>query len=369
MYPEEIRLTNHPETLNHKPVSPHRIKNIQALRGVAVLLIVFFHLATIEQKFGGALTILPNFFQFGMFGVDLFFVISGFVMVTVSKGKFQQTRQAVIFLYHRVSRIYPLYGIYSLLVLAVFLYQPSLINNTQGNQVNIGASFFLLPQQHLPLLMVGWTLVHEMYFYLIFFLFLFLPEKFLLAGLGLWTIGILLLQQPAAADSSPALHLISHPLTMEFVGGCLLAVFTSRAKKTPAALFSLSAALLIFITAVICFMLQWQTTGLIEPPGWQRVLLLGIPALLIVYFLIKAEQRHFILPGPLCRIGDISYSIYLSHVLTLNLLGRIWAGFATDATLDNLIVLPIMLLSVIAVGYISYIQIERPMIAISRRIA
>ncbi len=352
-----------------KPVSPPKIKNIQALRGVAVLLIVFFHLAVIEQKYGGSHTLLPDFCQFGMFGVDLFFVISGFVMVTVTRGKFQRPGQAFTFLYHRVSRIYPLYWFYSLLVLAIFLYQPSLVNNSQANQVDIAASFLLLPQQHLPLLMVGWTLVHEIYFYLVFFLFLFLPEKFLPAGLVLWTTAIVLLHPLAIPGNDPLLQLVLHPLTLEFIGGCLLASGTVRRKKIPAVCCSLSAALLIFITAVIAFMLKWQGAELINPSGWQRIFFLGIPAILIVFFLIQAEQRHFVLPGSLCRIGDISYSIYLSHVLTLNLLGRIWAGFAVDTTIDNLIVLPIMLLSVIAVGYISYVRIERPMIALSRKIA
>lgn len=64
---------------------------------------------TIEQKYGGTQTILPDFFNFGMFGVDLFFVISGFVMIAVTRGKFQNLKQATRFIYHRASRIYPAY--------------------------------------------------------------------------------------------------------------------------------------------------------------------------------------------------------------------------------------------------------------------
>lgn len=345
-----------------------KIKNIQSLRGVAVLLVVFFHMASIEKKYGGIQTLLPDFLQFGMFGVDLFFVISGFVMVTVTRGKFQQPRQAFTFLYHRMSRIYPLYWFYSLLVLAVYLLQPSFVNSSQGGQVNIPASFLLLPQVHLPLLLVGWTLVHEIYFYLIFFLLLFLPEKHLISGIGLWTAVILVFQLQIAPDSPPALRLISHPLTIEFIGGSLMAVFTAKRKSSLPASFSLLSSVLILSVAIFGFVLQWQTTGLVEPPGWWRILIMGVPALLIVYCLVQAEQQHLVLPGPLCRIGDISYSIYLSHILTLSLIGRIWAKFVTDATVDNWIVLPIMLLAVIVVGLVSYVKVERPMIAVSRKI-
>ena len=121
-----------------------KIQNIQALRGIAVLSVVFFHLIPIEQKYGGSTSILPTFFQFGMFGVDLFFVISGFVMVTVAKGKYQLPKQALKFVYRRVSRIYPTYWFYSLLVLTIFFIQPAWVNSSQGNQVNILESFLLL---------------------------------------------------------------------------------------------------------------------------------------------------------------------------------------------------------------------------------
>ena len=215
-------------------------------------MVVFFHMVTIEKKYGGTNTLLSDFFQFGMFGVDLFFVISGFVMVTVTRRKFQQPRQAVTFLYHRISRIYPLYWFYSLLVLAVFLLHPSFVNSSQFGQVNILASFLLLPQKHLPLLMVGWTLVHEMYFYLVFFLLLFLPEKHLVKSIGFWTAIILFLQLYITSDSPLALRLISHPLTIEFVGGCLLALCTRQNKGTLSAPFFLISALFIFAASIFC---------------------------------------------------------------------------------------------------------------------
>ena len=70
----------------------NKIQNIQALRGIAVLLVVVFHLTFIETKYGGPATLLPDFFTYGMSGVDMFFVISGFVMVAVTRGKFTDIR-------------------------------------------------------------------------------------------------------------------------------------------------------------------------------------------------------------------------------------------------------------------------------------
>lgn len=96
---------------------------------------------------------------------------------------------------------------------------------------------------------------------------------------------------------------------------------------------------------------------------------MGIPAILIIFYLVRAEQKNVVLPGLLGKIGDASYSIYLSHVLTLSLIGRIWSEFSSDSVADNWFALPFMLLSVVAVGTVSYSLVERPMIAAGRRIA
>ena len=123
-----------------------KIENIQALRGVAILLVVFAHVMAIEQKYGRGDGILPHFFALGVSGVDLFFVMSGFVVVTVTRHCFQQPIAVGHFFYNRVSRVYPLYWLYSLVVLGVYLLRPEMVNAAQGHRVNILESFMLLPQ-------------------------------------------------------------------------------------------------------------------------------------------------------------------------------------------------------------------------------
>ena len=69
-----------------------KLKNIQALQGIAVLCVLAFHLVPIEEKYNVGAPILPSLFNYGMFGVDLFFVLSGFVMVAITRGAFKQTK-------------------------------------------------------------------------------------------------------------------------------------------------------------------------------------------------------------------------------------------------------------------------------------
>lgn len=347
-----------------------KIRNIQALRGFAVLAVILFHLIIIERKYGGGNILLPGFLEFGMFGVDLFFVISGFVMVTVTRGRFQVVRDALLFLYHRASRIYPLYWVYSLAALGVFLIKPTWVNSSQGSQVDILASFLLLPAKVLPLVQVGWTLIHEMYFYLIFFLILLaVPERFLLHALAVW--GALLLGLRAWIEpGNPYWDLILNPLTFEFLSGCVLAVFFYKTKPLPLRGGWLTGMAALAVGAAIFGYLRYHAaTGGVSPDGWWRVLIYGVPAILIVFCMTHAEQNGFVFSELFVQTGNASYSLYLSHLFTLNVVGRIWGFVASPAIFDNVLGIVIAFAASIVVGFLSYWWIETPLLKLSRRVA
>ncbi len=91
----------------------HKLAGIQCLRAVAALLVVFYHLQLFEQKLPGE-QVMPSQMESGMAGVDLFFVISGFIVTTISLGKFASPGYALRFLRLRFFRIYPTYWVYFL---------------------------------------------------------------------------------------------------------------------------------------------------------------------------------------------------------------------------------------------------------------
>lgn len=345
-----------------------KIQNIQALRGVAVLSVLLFHLVAIEEKYGGSATILPKEFAFGMFGVDLFFVISGFIMVTVTRSQVQNTKQAFRFLYHRVSRIYPIYWVYTLLVLCVYL-----IKEAQGTNevyIDILASFLLYPSGTPLLVAVGWTLVHEMYFYLIFFFSLLLTsERYMPALIFIWGVAVIFLNA-SLESSNHFLKLVSHPLTLDFIGGYFLAKWLYRPSdgiiKTRTLMILAAIGLII---SMFAYKYYFGITGQIQPSGWWRVMIFGIPSMLIVFCFFKAERNGYIIHSSLVNIGNASYSIYLTHILTLIVIGKVWNKFSSDALYDNLLMLPALFLTAIIVGTISYNFIEKPLLIFSRKIA
>jgi peptidoglycan/LPS O-acetylase OafA/YrhL len=341
-----------------------KIQNIQALRGIAVLLVVFFHVQIVEEKYAQYDFISPDFFIIGMSGVDLFFVISGFVMVIVTHRSFQSSGKIRQFLYHRITRIYPLYWFYSSLVLCVYLIQPTLVNSSVGNQVNIISSYLLLPQDLPPLINVGWTLILEMYFYFVFALLLLLPKEKFLFGIIAWGSSLVIIDNYfnyLNETNNPFLYYYANPLILEFIGGCLIAIMYKRQYLFGSPLFF--ALLSFFLWILGYYYFQELLSGDMTKNSWLRVFVFGVPAMLAVYASILFEKKEgALMPRWLRSIGDASYSIYLSHLLVLTVIGKIWLYFATEGIVDNTIMLLLMFTAVLIAGFLSYTFIERPML-------
>ncbi len=102
-------------------------------------------------------------------------------MATVIQGQFQRPQAVSQFLISRFTRIYPLYWFYSVLVLFIFITHPSWVNQSEGGQVNILKSF-INSTKSLPLLLVGWTLIHEIYFLYDQSLYCYFCQKNILHG-------------------------------------------------------------------------------------------------------------------------------------------------------------------------------------------
>lgn len=333
-----------------------KLENIQVLRGVAAILVLLSHLVRIEQHHGGNTQSLPQFFLSGVIGIDIFFAISGFIMVNITRNKFQL--HTARFLYHRIIRIYPLYWFYTTLIVLVVCVNPHLVN--QGAPYELFSSYFLLPQKNEPLLAVGWTLTHEMYFYIVFSLFLLFPERFLIRGLLIWAFMITLVPFIISVNVMhyPVLKLIFSPRTYEFIGGAFIAIIChhTRHKKMnyPNLLFAAAVISLILV------MINHQFfANLISKSLWWVVLTVGIPSFFMLYFATKAEENGFIFSRFFVVLGDSSYSLYLSHVLILSALGRIVFPLIPDNFIAHILINIFFIAASILFGLLSYHFIEK----------
>jgi len=339
-----------------------RLENIQALRGIAALMVVFSHLFHIDRKYSGD-PILSETFLFGMAGVDLFFVISGFIMVYVTRhwtgGSFRRLPE---FLFARITRIYPLYWIISLIVLIIYLIRPDAVFSASPGTPDIFKSFLLWPDNVFPLLEVGWTLVHEMNFYLIFALILILPIALRPWALCLWAGLVMLGYSSGFARLTPELAILLSPLSLEFIIGGLIAywLYHAGAVKLPPLLLIVFAGLLFMITVA----------GVPEFPQnhLKRALIFALPAALIVGACVIRDKTRRRCPRFMIALGDWSYALYLSHILVLSLGGRLWAFVRLDGPVDNIIALMIMTWLCVGTSALIYLYIETPIIKASRHL-
>jgi exopolysaccharide production protein ExoZ len=335
-----------------------RLRSLQALRGIACLAVIAFHLPGFEDLTWPHRHLMTWARPFGWAGVDLFFVLSGFI-ITWTQFKHIGQRAAVgSYLARRLWRIYPLYWVIlsGAVLTSYLLFGYSLA--LHGGVAALAHQVFLWPWDlgmiHVP---VAWSLTFEVMFYLLFTVFIVAPRRWFVPLLFTWT--ALVLAKPIVLPDVGAYWLPFTSLTFEFLVGCWTALacrsFTRGAGRSVVA-----GGLGIVIGLVIL------NLGLGGDSPW-RGIVLGPPAGLIVYALTTWDRAGAIRPpGWLCRIGDASYSIYLTHwtVATLvlfltqrwphTLLGHIaWLALVVGATLGF--------------GYLCYLGVERPLLRLAQR--
>lgn len=331
-----------------------RFNNLQSLRGIAALLVVMFHLRTLLKQFTPGTLHFPNLFKFGFLGVDIFFVISGFVMMTITRGKFQQPGAATQFLTNRITRIYPVYWFYTLLAF-MLISVDVLFTHKELTHAPLLQSLLLWPQDSLPVLAVGWTLVYEMYFYFIIALLLFLPEKKSLAALGLWALFVGIGSHFSFA--SAGMQVATNPLAYEFMAGYLIARFQWSVNK----IFDFSILMggtLLFVGACLARSFIWPE---IPVAGWVRVALFGIPSMVVIYAAVALEFNGVIFPKILHKLGDASYSIYLCHLVVFLVVKHVFLSLYMQKIISQPLMALLMFASAIGLGILSYHYLEKPL--------
>ena len=332
----------------------NKIHSIQALRGISVLLVIFYHLIPIENKYNPLFVLSPNLFKIGNIGVDIFFMISGFIMVVVTQNYHKCKISFIKFLYSRFTRIYGPYWFYSLLLLVVYFIKPEWVNSSQNSDINIISSLLLIPEKNLPLIMVGWSLIHEIYFYIVFSFFLLFFSKQQIFKFSILWISILVIGNFYFSIDSPFLDLIFHPLTCEFILGLFLGVYYLKFPKV-----LINSKFILFIPFIFLIIVAWFLIGPLH--DWERLLVYGGISMLIVFSSIELEKIGFIFNKKLIQIGDASYSIYLSHLLVLNTVGKVFNVFLTENIIFEIILVISMITASILWGLFSFKYIETPL--------
>lgn len=337
-----------------------KLSTIQMLRGLAALAVAFAHLSASELKLGGS-SILGKWTLNGFAGLDLFFVISGFVMVWVTGSRHKSAQGVGEFWLLRLIRIYPLWWLVCGAIFIVWLIKPEWVFQSQIATPNIIKSFLLLPDYSLPLHAVGWTLIHELWFYVVFGLFMFAPRRFLPVLLTIWGSIILVFAIVGFEPVTPWLKLIRHPLSLEFIAGAFVGLF-ALANILPFPKTLIAVSLVGFALCAVNIGNNGQTFFAGE---WQRVIYFAMPSALLLWGLVGLEKKGIAAPKPLVKLGDWSYALYLIHVPVFSAILRLTMPMSQDGIIDNFIYILASIIIAIFAAFILHNFFERPILKIA----
>ena len=353
---------------------PTRLESIQGLRGLAALLVLLFHMASFQRQMarGNAedIALVSGIWDNGWAGVDLFFVISGFIMVYVTRSAGQSFKDVGRFILSRITRIYPLWWVCAGIMTLYFWVTygmpaaPDRVADSREAMAYAIKSFMLIPQQSEPILGLGWTLIHEMFFYIVFACLLFLPRKFLPLALTIWAvltiIGVQIIR-PAAFGRTIA-ELAASPMSLEFIAGGFAGYCISTNK-----IFKPKIFLIMGIILACLGLLFFPDTENMSYTV-RRVAIFTIPFIFLTYGWVGCElQERWSSPKWLSRLGDWSYSLYLTHYIVLVTLRRIyrmmvpeqlWVG--APGIWDNFVFAVLALALSVITASVFYNFIERP---------
>lgn len=321
-----------------------KLVGVQYLRAIAALAVLLFH-ASARFHFD---------FTGGGAGVDVFFVISGFIMVAITTG---DTRP-LAFIRERLQRIVPIYWLAtSVMVVGAVA---GVFPNLALKGWHIAASYLFLPARDpgsgkiWPVLAPGWTLNYEMFFYALFAVMLLLRRSILTVAALSVVLGGLAAANVAIGFASPTLSFYSDPILLEFITGAWIGVAwkgLNRWQRLPAWAFVAVGGLSL-------------TTAVLVVPALSRVVMYGFPAAVLLIGVLALESRGAVRrfrPVELC--GDSSYSIYLWHGIAVSVAAMVVAR----AGLPPLIGVALAFSGGIAGGILSFIILERPVMRWFRR--
>lgn len=334
---------------------------VQVLRGVASLLVVLLH-TTINSKDILNKDFCDNFFFFGGSGVDIFFVLSGFI-ITYSCGKgLTQPGKLLPFIRRRAVRIFPTYWIIITLFILIQLVLPAFYRTHYPLSFsNICSTLFLLPG-HTMVNGVSWTLSYELFFYLLFSLAFLLPNKKLAFALSM-LYALIIITIPLLGhdpeNGNSWIKLLTYPMNVEFFMGVLAAVLIPRIPAGLCLPLILTGSLL-FLTEGILADHNYQ----LLPNAFNRVVVFGIPSFLMIVGLVKFElTKNVTIHNILLSLGEASYSLYLLHLPVIVACMKIIGRFNIQ---NDLILHGLLLLMIIGICYVSILffkWIERPIIS------
>jgi exopolysaccharide production protein ExoZ len=351
------------------PSPSQTLWTVQWMRAAAALMIIVGHsggaVANVAEQARAGFT-RPNILPWGA-GVDLFFVISGFIMVHASRRLFGQPDAIAEFLKRRLTRIIPLYWLTTSLFLAILAAATLKGGDPFPSGTAIIASYLFIPfdsyanGRAFPVFDLGWTLNYEMFFYTLFALTVWLPRARAMTMLAVLLLLAIVLGNFVPA-SWTALHFWTRPILIDFGLGIGVGMIVARGVSLSKPLRLVMAFGGIAFVALDPMHLFNGPIGTTVANEWPRVLYSGVPvSIALAGAVLGPEPRAHSSLWPLTLLGDASYSLYLFHPFSLILMEKMVQKSPVIASFNGHFLLMATVTTAIVSALAAYRFVERPM--------
>jgi len=324
--------------------------NLQALRGIAALLVVMHHSLAHFRAMGLSNPVFEFIARHGNIGVDIFFVISGYVMARTTANAGHGLDVSRYFISKRFARIYLGYWPVFLLALAMYYFhRPEYLADKQLLQ-----SFTLLKFGDYAGLMItpAWSLTFELYFYL--FIGLVLTSKWIKPIPVFLLVAVLILLKSAFTElgNNELLDFFFSPYIYEFIAGYFICHYWRH----------LSAGKWIYVSLALGATGLATGVQLGDDHGYLRFAAIAAFSASLVWLMLLLESHGLVtFRGPLKRVGDSSYTLYLTHTVLLGLFYSLGIrdylvahGFALSGFIACIVLITLL-------SWVFYIYIEAPL--------
>ncbi len=338
-------------------INKREISSIHYMRGIAASFIVFFHILNRKNIYN------TSYIDWLNSGVDIFFVISGFVIFSVAINPNMTPRE---FLRRRFIRVVPLYWFFTSIFILLSLYIPNFNSSSIFHTSQAIKSFLFIPHYHAthskeiwPLLIAGWSLNYEIFFYIIFAGVLLTGKKFLFTKITILFSSFVIMKSFIKIEN-PIFIAYTNPILMEFIAGVLFAKLYYRTiliKKLEKIKYF---GILILLISFLLLIISIHPSISVLP----RVIKWGIPASLIILSCLLSEEYISKFKVIFLRIlGNASYSIYLSHPFSIGACSFFWKKINYSFHGTSLFIFTLFSFSIcIIIGILSYYIIEKPLL-------
>ncbi len=321
-----------------------RYDSIQLMRGIAALSVVITHIIMVSN---------------GAFGVDLFFCISGFIMMYITEKGGKK------FLLKRAVRIIPLYWIAIFATVAMLVVLPQYFRKQVFSLPHLFKSMFFIPSSIVgnggeawSIVEVGWTLICEVFFYIVFYISLKINHKnrHIISGCILAFVVVIGFIFGSNTDSD-FIRFYCRPIMLEFVLGMILFKLLVSNNNIAVSHTKDKRDYWKIILAVLIWAFLFTQKYIPFFSGVDRLIIWGLPVFAFFVLIFKFFEHHRV-PKPLIVLGDISYSLYLTHTFVVQPFSRLIYNIDVYSPIGVILTIFVVIPLCLGVAWVSWYLIE-----------